>query len=183
MKVLDLTITSAIKRKTLIRDICGGQSERNKAVSGFGKGISGFTFLDKLDDGREEIYQSNLEFYNAGIGIYNRNIYSNFLLLIAIDEIKDVHIHKAADFIVPKSWSIYSLLRRLGVNGKTAEKMLMPIEIIEAHVPTVTFHLKEEYVTLNMDNISIEKFEKLLKKSLLKDLYKCDIEPVKVRSM
>ncbi|MBL0100273.1 MAG: hypothetical protein IPP49_09670 [Saprospiraceae bacterium] len=64
MKVLDLSQTSKYKVTSEINHHCGGKSISKIWLASFEKGLGGFAFTDKHEDGFEEKFKSSIAFYN-----------------------------------------------------------------------------------------------------------------------
>jgi hypothetical protein len=165
MKVIDLTHSSKHKINAEIDHFCGGKSIEKFWLAGFQKGLGGFSFTDPQSDVAEEKFMSSLAFYNAGIGIYCRNMYKNFLVLIPENIIIRMEIIKQQDIISPYRLSLFTLLKNIGVSDHTACKYLMPKEIIMESKPQFTIHTTDKYLSLEIDKISPDTLIKLLKKT------------------
>lgn len=167
MKVIDLTKISKSKIKSEIDLICGGQSLEDKWLSGLGRGLGGFIFTDPQILDEQNSFKCNLAFYKEGMGIYFRNIYSNYLVLIHEDEIAAIEIRKLGDTIMPYKYSFYSLLVKAGFDPIQSSVYLMPKEIKEEFPAQCILRLRDVFFTFQLENISIIK----LKNTFLKSRY------------
>lgn len=165
MKVLDLTHSSKHKIDAEIEHFCGGKSIDKFWLTGFQKGLGGLSFSDPQSDGADEKFMATLAFYNAGLGVYCRNMYKNFLVLIPENIITKIEIKKQQDIISPYSFSLFTLLKNVGVSDHTASKYLMPKEIIQENKPKFIIRTTEKYFSLEIDKISPDRLIKLLKKT------------------
>jgi len=181
MKVIDLTHSSKHKINAEINHFCGGKSVEKFWLTGFQKGLGGFSFTDKQSEGPDEKFMASLAIFNTGLGVYCRNMYKNFLVLIPENIITMMEIKKQRDIIAPYTMSIFSLLKNIGVSDHTASKYLMPKEIITENKPQFIIHTTEKYFTLDIDKISPEKVLSLLKKTKFVDITKVHIESPQIK--
>ncbi|MBK9553474.1 MAG: hypothetical protein IPO45_15050 [Saprospiraceae bacterium] len=68
MKVIDLTHSSKHKINAEINHFCGGKSVEKFWLTGFQKGLGGFSFTDPQSDGPDEKFMASLAFFNTGLG-------------------------------------------------------------------------------------------------------------------
>jgi hypothetical protein len=165
LKVIDLTKTSKLKLRNEIEIICGGQSIEDKWLSGPGRGLGGLTFIDpEISDG-PSAYSCSLAFYYQGLGIYFRNSFANYHILIHEDEIVQIDIHKPSDKIKPFTFSLYRILSKLGMNPLNASQYLMPKEILEEYPASCTIRLQDTYFYFTVSNVNILKFKNTLSRT------------------
>ena len=165
MKVVNLLQTSGHSVNAQINKHVGGKSIESYWITGFQKGICGFSFMDPESDKENEKYMVSIAFFNSGIGIYCRNIYSNYLVLIPEKEITTLRIVKETDIICPFAFSPYSLLKKIGVSDHTASKYLMPKEIITEKQANFVIKASDKYFKLNLEKIHPYKLISILKKT------------------
>ncbi len=181
MKVIDLTNTSKHKINADIDHLCGGKSIEKFWFTGFQKGLGGFSFTDPQSSSEEEKFMASLALFNAGLGVYCRNLYKNFLVLIPETTITKIEIKKHRDIISPYRLSPFTLLKNLGVSDHTATKYLMPKEIIRENKPQFIIRTQEKYFSLDIDKISPDRLINLLKKTKFVNITEVDIEPPHIK--
>jgi hypothetical protein len=182
MKVIDLTNTSKHKINADIEHLCGGKSIEKFWLTGFQKGLGGFSFTDPQSDSTEEKFMASLAFFNAGLGVYCRNMYKNFLVLIPENIITKIEIKKQQDIISPYRLSPFTLLKIIGVSDHTATKYLMPKEIIQENKPQFIIRTTEKYFSLEIDKISPDRLINMLKKTTFVDITEVKIEPPHIKT-
>lgn len=181
MKVIDLTHSSKHKINAEIDHFCGGKSIEKFWLTGFQKGLGGFSFTDPQSDVADEKFMASLAFYNSGLGVYCRNMYKNFLVLIPEKTITRMEIKKKQDIISPYSLSLFTLLKNIGVSDHTASKYLMPKEIIVESKPQFTIRTTDKYLSLEIDKISPDTLIKLLKKTKFVAMTDIHLEPPHIK--
>lgn len=181
MKIIDLHITHKYKVKKDIEKICGGQSQEYKLLNGFNKGLGGFIFIDQHSSNDSMMYKATIAFYDKGLGLYCRNFYKNFLTLIPENELTAIHIFKYPDIIRPARFSLYSWLLKSGRPHEMAEQYLMPIEILEEHIPQTVIQAGNQEIFLSMDHIGIRKMKNIFGKTKYRDFLSWDISPSIIR--
>lgn len=167
MKVINLTHTSKIKVDNDIKLICGGITAKERWINRFAHGVGGFAFRDPSQPEDEYVYKTNLAFYAKGLGIYCRNHYANYVILIPENEIDIIEIVKESSRLKSVSLSLYKFLVRLGMNPINAENYLTQAEIIEENLPHLMINTPETFFKLDMVGISVTKLASLFKKSNL----------------
>ncbi|MBK8625335.1 MAG: hypothetical protein IPN86_07165 [Saprospiraceae bacterium] len=182
MKIIDLTKTSKLKLRNEVERICGGQSIEDQWISGPGRGLGGFAFKDNLlaDDQNKNLFNCNLAFYKNGLGIYFRNGFSNYLVLIHEDEISSIELEKNSDIIKPYKYSLYSLLIKIGINPSKAAEYLMPKEIVKENIAYCIIRLPETHFDLELLSISIDKLKNRLSKTKFVHLLKLNLLPPRI---
>ncbi len=181
MKVIDLLITNKYKVRKDIDVICGGQSPEYKVLNGFSKGLGGFVFTDHHSGNEMMRYKATIAFFDKGMGLYCRNMYKNFLTLIPEEELQNIHVYKYPDIVRPAKYSLYKWMVARGRPSYIAEKYLMPIEIIEEHLPQTIIKLPTTEINLTMEDVSIDKMKKILGRTKYRDLLTWDIAEAKER--
>lgn len=181
MKVIDLLITNKYKVRREIQTLCGGQSPEYKLLNGYNRGLGGFIFTDHHSDEESMRYKATIAFYDKGLGIYCRNIYRNFLTLIPEEELQSIHVYKYPDIIKPARYSLYKWLVQRGKPSYKAEQYLMPIEIIEEHLPQAILTASDKEISLSLEFVGIDKMKKIFHKTKYKDFLSWDIPPSKIR--
>ena len=181
MKVIDLTHSSKHKINAEINHFCGGKSIEKFWLTGLQKGLGGFSFTDPQSDGADEKFMASLAFFNEGLGVYCRNMYKNFLVLIPEKTITRMEIKKQQDIISPYSLSLFTLLKNMGVSDHTASKYLMPKEIIQENKPQFIIRTPEKYFSLEIDKISPDRLINLLKKTKFVAMTDIQLEPPHIK--
>ena len=177
MKVLDLSQTSKYKVTSEINHHCGGKSISKIWLASFEKGLGGFAFTDKHEDGFEEKFMSSIAFYNQGIGVYCRNTRKNYLILIPASMIEELEIFKDTDTISPLKFSFYSFLKKMGSSDHTASKYLMPKEIIKEHPPMFHIRTSDKIIHLQIEKINPERLISLIKNTNFADITSVNLFP------
>lgn len=131
----------------------------------FQKGLGGFSFMDPISQSEEEKFMVSIAIFNQGMGVYCRNMYKNYLVLIPEKMITKLEIHKDKDIIAPYGLSFFSLLKKIGFSDYTASKYLMPKEIVSENKAKLTIRTPEKYLSLDIEKISPDKVISLLKKT------------------
>lgn len=181
MKVIDLTRASKHKKNQSIKEYCGGLTLETRWLMRFEKGISGFTFTDPEIPDTSQKYVATMAFYKEGLGIYCRNMFANYLILIHQDDIRSIEIEKRHDIIRPTTFSFYKILRYLGASEFTSSKYLMPKEIIEEHKAKFILRCTEKYITLELDKLPYHKLISVFKKSTFVDKLNVNVQSVKIK--
>jgi hypothetical protein len=182
VKIIDLTNCSKHKVNAEINKHCGGISVDTFWIMRFQKGLGGLTFKDPLSESDDEKFMVSLAVFNQGIGVYCRNMYKNYLILIPESNITKLEVQKQKDIIAPYSLSLFSLLKKVGASDYTASKYLMPKEIIMENKAKLTIRMPEKYISLDIDKISPEKVISLLKKTKFISLTEINIESPQLKS-
>lgn len=177
MKVVDLTKISKTKLNHEIQQICGGLSIENRWMNGVGKGLGGFSFKDPQSVNDDDVFSCNLAFYTNGLGIYFRNSFANYLVLIPQAEIVSLDIAKKGDKIKPTRFSPYQVLIKMGIDSSVAAGYLMPKEIIEEHPASFKIRLDDTFFLFELRSLSLSKLKKTLAKTKLANLVQYDIAP------
>ena len=131
----------------------------------FQKGLGGFSFTDPISQSEEEKFMVSVAIFNQGMGVYCRNMYKNYLVLIPEKMITKLEIHKDKDIIAPYGLSLFSLLKKIGISDYNASKYLMPKEIVSENKAKLTIRTPEKYLSLDIEKISPDKVISLLKKT------------------
>ncbi len=179
MKVINLTNTSKIKVDNDIKTICGGITAKERWINRFAHGVGGFAFRDPSQPEDEYVFKTNLAFYVDGLGIYCRNHYANYVVLIPKKEFELIEIVKETTRIKPTALSIYKLLVKLGMDPIYAENYLTPSEIIDENHPYLMIKTPDTFFKLDMPGISVGKLVKIFKQSNLAHLVKEQISIAK----
>lgn len=182
MKIIDLTSTSKHKVTSEINKYCGGSSIESFWLMRFQKGLGGFSFLDPLSNKEEEKFMVSIAIYSSGIGVYCRNIYKNYLVLIPEQNITKLEIQKQRDIIAPYGMSIFSLLKKVGFSDYYASKYLMPKEIVMENKAKLTIRTPDKFFALDIEKISPEKVIALLKKTKFISITEINIESPKLNT-
>jgi len=124
----------------------------------------------------DEKFMVSIAIYNEGIGVYCRNMYKNYLILIPENSIIKLEIQKQRDIIAPYGLSIFSLLKKVGVSDYQASKYLMPKEIVIENKAKLTIRTPEKFLSLDIERISPEKVISLLKKTKFVSITEVNIE-------
>jgi hypothetical protein len=180
LKVINLTHTSKIKVDNDIKLICGGITAKERWINRFAHGVGGFAFRDPSQPEDEYVFKTNLAFYVDGLGIFCRNHYANYVVLIPKQEFELIEIVKETTRINPTTLSMYKLLVKLGMDPIYAENYLTPVEIIDENLPYLMIKTPDTFFKLDMPGISVRKLENIFKKSNLADKLMLKISPVKV---
>jgi hypothetical protein len=141
----------------------------------FQKGLGGFSFMDPISQSEEEKFMVSVAIFNQGLGVYCRNMYQNYLVLIPENMITKLEIHKEKDIIAPYGLSLFSLLKKIGFSEYTASKYLMPKEIVSENKAKLTIRTPEKYLSLDIEKISPDKVISLLKKTKFVSLTEINI--------
>lgn len=165
LKIIDLTIHSRHKVDAEIKHYCGGKSLDKYWFSAFQKGLGGFSFTDKIGDAVEEKFMVSVAIFTAGLGVYCRNMHKNYLVLIPESTIKRLEIQKQKDIIKPYRFSLFSILKKIGLSDHTASRYLMPKEIIIEHKPAFIIRTNDTFFSLEIDKISPHRVVNLIKKT------------------
>ncbi len=165
MKTLDLTKLSKYHVEREIRTVCGGYINEKKWLSGFNIGIGGLMFTDTKGSNTPEKYKVVLANYKNGIGLYFRNVHSNYLVLIAKDKIRKIEIIKEKDVIKPMKLSIFNLLLKVGFPSEKAVGYLAPNEIISENPAFCIIKTEDYFIQLQLEKTSPQKLVSTLKKS------------------
>lgn len=165
MKIVDLRKTSKYVLENEINRICGGKDRYKKWLMHLEKGITGLSFVDPIQPSEEYHFKTSIVFYNAGLGLYCRNMYQSYVVLIHADEISALTIHEDASIIAPKKFSFYSLLRKFNVKESKARRYLMPREIILDRSPHVKIRTKDKFFELTIEKTTVEKVKEKLSQS------------------
>jgi len=181
MKVIDLLITNKYKVRKEIQTLCGGHSPEYKVLNGFSKGLGGFVFHDHHSGDDIIRYKATIAFFDRGMGLYCRNMYKNFLTLIPEDELKNIHVYKYPDIVQPAKYSVYKWMVSRGKPSHIAEKYLMPIEIVEEHVPQAIIKLPTSEINLTLEDVSIDKMRNIFGKTKYREYLTWDVAPAKIR--
>ena len=176
LKIVDLTYSSKHKVNAEINKHCGGNSLETYWIMRFQKGLGGFSFLDPISMNEDEKFMVSIAIYNEGIGVYCRNMYKNYLILIPENSIIKLEIQKQRDIIAPYGLSIFSLLKKVGVSDYQASKYLMPKEIVIENKAKLTIRTPEKFLSLDIERISPEKVISLLKKTKFVSITEVNIE-------
>ncbi|MBK9734076.1 MAG: hypothetical protein IPO92_03525 [Saprospiraceae bacterium] len=176
MKVVNLHQTSDHFVKAQINKHVGGKSIESYWIAGFQKGIGGFSFMDPESDKENEKYKVSIAFFTSGIGIYCRNLFSNYLVLIPESELTNLHIIKETDIICPFAFSPYTVLKRFGISDHTASKYLMPKEIITEHQASFVIKTSEKFFKLHLEKIHPDKLISILKRTNFVHIMNVDIQ-------
>lgn len=182
MKVIDLLITHKYKVKRDILSICGGQSPEYKLLNGFNKGLGGFIFKDHHSGDEAMTYKATIAFYDKGLGLYCRNFYKNYLTLIPESELNAIHVFKYPDIIRPARYSFYNWMIKRGRPSQLAEQYLMPVEILEEHIPQAIIKAGDLEISLSMDDVSVDKMKKIFGRTKYRNLLTWDIPPSVIHS-
>lgn len=176
MKVINLIIKSKHFVNQEIQSICGGKSIETFWISGFQKGIGGLGFTDPESSNHDEKYMVSIAFFKTGLGIYCRNMYSNYLVLIPENELLSFKLIKEKDFISPKAISLFSIMNKMGFSYHTSSKYLMPKEIILENPAELIIRTPEKFFKLEIDKITPDKLINVFKKSKFVHLLEVQIE-------
>lgn len=176
MKIVDLTNCSKHKVTAEINKHCGGTSMETYWIMRFQKGLGGFSFMDPSSENEEEKFMVSVAVFNQGIGVYCRNMYKNYLILIPENSITKLEVQKQKDIIAPYGLSLFSLLKKIGISDYTASKYLMPKEIVIENKAKLTIRTPEKYLSLDIDKVSPDKVISLLKKTKFISLTEINIE-------
>jgi len=154
VKTIDLKRTPSFKVKQTITTHCGGERPITRFSDRFKKGMGGFIFRDA--GAQNQPYRAILAIYQNGIGIYCRNIYSNYQVLIPTPDIHTIEIRKNTDIIQPKRFSLYALLRKSGLKHHQVSGYLMPSEWKQYEQAICTIHTPETFFSLELDKCTPE---------------------------
>ncbi|HMR89509.1 MAG TPA: hypothetical protein PKD51_15220 [Saprospiraceae bacterium] len=182
MKIVDLTNCSKHKVNAEINKHCGGTSMETFWLMRFQKGLGGFTFMDPLSNNEDEKFMVSLAIFNQGIGVYCRNMYKNYLILIPENNITKLEVQKHKDIISPFGFSLFKMLKKIGISDYTASKYLMPKEIVIENKAQFTIRTPEKYLSLDIDKVSPEKVISLLKKTKFISLTEINIESPQIKT-
>lgn len=175
MKVIDLSKNSHTFAERHLREYCGGRTIESRWTNLLSKGIGGMTFVDTEALEENKPHRVIISFCNRGLGIYFRNIYRNKLVLLKTEQIKSIEIVKKADIIKPFSFSLYSLLSRVGIGHNSASPYLTPREIIKEEKATCILRTEDHYFNFILEKTTPEKLVSVFKKSDLAHLVKDNI--------
>ncbi len=145
----------------------------------FANGVGGFAFRDPSQPEDEYVFKTNLAFYVDGLGIYCRNHYANYVVLIPKKEFELIEIVKETTKIKSSRLSLYKLLVKMGMEPIYAENYLTPSEIIDENHPYLMIKTFDTFFKLDMPGISVRKLENIFKKSNLSDMVKLKISSAK----
>lgn len=175
MKILDLKRTPSFKIKREISAHCGGERPVTRFSDRFKKGIGGFIFRD--EGAGNQPYSSILAIYQDGIGIYCRNVYSNYLVLVPASDIHTIEIQKKADIIQPKAFSLYSILKKTGLKHHQISGYLMPNEWKQQQMAVCTIHTPDTYFSLELVKRAPESLVRYLLESPVGDKLIPSVDP------
>ncbi|MGB4958511.1 MAG: hypothetical protein WBO36_03490 [Saprospiraceae bacterium] len=181
MKIIDLSNTSKHKLQQEINKYCGGQDGQKYWRFTVHKGQGGLSFSDGSPDEDTQKYMASIAFYKAGIGVYCRNIYKNYIVLIPDDSITKIELEKNADIIAPYRYSLFYLVKKVGLPDSTALKYLIPKEIVEEHKAIITIRTEDKFLSLILENISHERLTMMLKNTNFVDRLHINIKPLQIK--
>ena len=176
LKIVDLIHSSKHKVNAEINKHCGGSSVETFFLMKFQKGLGGFSFTDPISTNEDEKFMVSIAIYTQGIGVYCRNMYKNYLILIPEKNITKLEIQKQRDIIAPYRFSIFSLLKKVGISDYHASKFLIPKEIVLENKAKLTIRTPEKFLSLDIEKISPEKVISLLKKTKFISITEVNLE-------
>jgi len=122
-------------------------------------------------------YSAILATFQDGMGIYCRNVYSNYLVLVPASEIQTIEIQKTADIIQPKKFSLYSLLKKAGLKHHQIFGYLMPNEWVKTEPGVCTIHTPDSYFSLELVKCAPESLVGYLLESPVGDKLIPSVDP------
>ncbi len=134
MDNFDFFRTSKFKIDDVITSKYGGRYSKSEAFNLGGIGIAGLIHY-KNEEENSPFLKVNLELLRGGLAIYYRNIDQNNVTIFSFDEISKISLKKESHILVPKSYSIFNKLLKLGFNFYTAKLFLLEQEIIAEYKP------------------------------------------------
>lgn len=142
--------------------------------------VSGFHFIDEVQ-GKKIQYRVILEEFPNGLGLYCRNRYHNFLLLIQYNDLAVLSVVKKADVISPLKYSWYSILRNLGFTYWKSKRFLLERELIECNDLWVEFRTRDgKILKIYSDKYNISRAENFFTRISPQHILKCTIETFQI---
>lgn len=174
LKVVNLKLKSNTPSQDIVQYL-GQPIKASFRKGGFKNGISGFTFIDPQNCEAKNKFKCHLVVYEKGLGIYFRNFGSNYLIIIQKEEIKSIAVLKNSDVIKPYAFSLFSLLKNLGLHYENASKYLMPAEIIEEYKANFQIRLEETYFNFELEKITTEELVSFFEFNMYKDILRINV--------
>lgn len=174
MKVINLKLKSNTVSQEIVQYL-GQPSKASFKKDGLKNGISGFTFFDHQLSDEKNKFKCHIVIYEKGIGVYFRNYASNYLIIIIKEELKSISILKNSDIIKPFSFSLFTLLRKLGFHYEYASKYLMPAEIVEDHKATFQIKLEETFFNFELEKTTTENLISFFEHNMYGDILKTNV--------
>lgn len=165
MKIVDLRKTSKYLLEAEIIKICGGKDRHKKWLMHLEKGITGLIFIDPAQPSETYHFKTSLIFFNTGLGLYCRNMYQSYVVLLHQDEINTLSIHEDESIIAPKEYSLYTILKKLNIHESKARRYLMPKEIIIDKSPHLKIKTEGHFFELTIEKTTIEKVQEKFNQS------------------
>jgi hypothetical protein len=172
MENINLLSYSKAKLDKTILSKYGGKTFSKKWRFRIENGFGGLNFVDSQT---KISYHVSLAFYKNGLGIFYRNSSQNNLILLHLDEIVNIELIQKKGIFDPHKWSLYTMLRSLGVPHRKAFVYLMPIEIVEYFPCNLHINTIDHKFTFEVPESRTENLSKAINNTIFVKYFKEDV--------